>query len=111
MEHFSDNLVRLMGLHALPAKETAKLLGMSQSAFSKWASGSRQPSFTTALAIGEFFRVPADRLARAEFSELLANELSSADRFKAVEHDIRLRRLYGVPKPEKVVPINEKQRG
>jgi transcriptional regulator with XRE-family HTH domain len=105
VERFSDNLVRLMGLHALPAKEAAAMLGMSQSTFSKWASGTRQPSFTTALIVGEFFGVPADRLARAEFADLLANELSSPERYESVEAEIRRRRIYGVPK--KVVAINE----
>jgi transcriptional regulator with XRE-family HTH domain len=105
VERFSDNLVRLMGLHALPAKEAAEMLGMSQSTFSKWASGTRQPSFATALTVGEFFKVPADRLARAEFADLLANELSSPERFESVEAEIRRRRIYGVPK--KVVAINE----
>jgi transcriptional regulator with XRE-family HTH domain len=101
MEHFADNLNRLLGLHGLSAKEGASILGLSQSALSKWSTGERKPSFPTALTVGEFFHVPADRLARAEFGDLLANELASRDRFEDVEKEISRRRsgLHIVPKP------------
>ena len=105
MEHFADNLSRLLGLHGMSAKEAASLLGMSQSAFSKWSSGDRNPSFATALTVGEFFRVPADRLARAEFGDLLEHELTSRERFEEVESEIARRRsgLYAVPSDMPVV--------
>jgi transcriptional regulator with XRE-family HTH domain len=92
MDRFSENLSRLLGLHALPAKEAAEMLGISQSAFTKWATGKRNPSFTTALLVGEFFGVPADRLARADFGCLLEGELASSQRFDEVEAEIRRRR-------------------
>lgn len=92
MEHFADNLERLMGMHKLSAKEAADMLGLSQSVLSKWQSGARQPSFSSALAAGDFFGVPADRLARADFSDLLANELAEAGRYAEVEAEIRRRR-------------------
>jgi transcriptional regulator with XRE-family HTH domain len=86
---FADNLERLLGLHAFPAKYAARALGLSQSAFSTWQSGRRQPSFDTAMRIGEFFEIEASRLARASFASLLANELSDAERFERVEQRIR----------------------
>jgi len=68
------------------------MLGMSQSPFTKWATGQRNPLVTPALAGGEFFGVPANRLARANFGSLLENELASAERFEEVEAEIRRRR-------------------
>ena len=91
MDEFSNNLNRLLGLHALPAKEAATLLGMSQSAFSKWSTGARRPSFATAIAIGDFLEVAPDRLARAPFEELLP-ELADPERFRRVEAEIARRR-------------------
>jgi transcriptional regulator with XRE-family HTH domain len=92
MELFPENLRRLLGLHDLDQAEAAEMLGMSKASFSAWNSGRRQPSFQTALHIGEFFGVPADRLARAEFEDLLAHELADPDRFREVEAEIRRRR-------------------
>jgi hypothetical protein len=37
------------------------------------------------LRVGEFFGVPADRLAPAEFADLLQHELADPERFQAVE--------------------------
>ena len=92
MEHFADNFERLLGLHKLSGKEAADMLGLSQSVLSKWQSGARQPSFSSALTAGDFFGVPADRLARADFSDLLANELADTQRYADVEAEIRRRR-------------------
>jgi transcriptional regulator with XRE-family HTH domain len=86
---FADNLERLLGLHAFPAKYAARALGLSQSAFSTWQSGRRQPSFDTAMRIGDFFEIEPRRLARASFASLLANELADAERFERVEQRIR----------------------
>jgi hypothetical protein len=47
--------------------------------------GLRQPSFATGLKVGEFFGVPADRLATAEFTDLLQDELADPERFEVVE--------------------------
>jgi transcriptional regulator with XRE-family HTH domain len=92
MQRFPDNLNRLLGIHDLTAREAAKILGLSQSTFAKWGTGLRQPSFATALMVGEFFGVPADRLATAEFEDLLQNELANRERFHAVETKIRYSR-------------------
>jgi transcriptional regulator with XRE-family HTH domain len=85
---FPDNVRRLFGLHALSGSEAAKLLGISQSTIVKWAQGTRAPSFKTALIVGDFFQISADRLATAEFSDLLANELANPERFRTVEQRI-----------------------
>ncbi len=92
MEAFPDNLRRLLGVHALTAREAAALLDLSVSTFTKWERGLRQPSFSTALRVADFFGVPADRLATAEFKDLLQHELADPDRFDAVEERIQLDR-------------------
>ena len=92
MDAFPDNLRRLLGLHALTAREAAALLDLSVSTFTKWERGLRQPSFGTALRVGEFFGVAADRLATAKFKDLLEHELADPDRFDGVEEKIRVER-------------------
>ncbi len=89
MNRFPDNLNRLLGLHALSAREAAEMLDLSHSTFAKWGSGLRQPSFSMALRLAEFFGVPTDRLATAEFEDLLQHELADPERFGAVEARIR----------------------
>jgi DNA-binding XRE family transcriptional regulator len=89
MNRFPDNLNRLLGLHSLSAREAANMLDLSPSTFAKWGTGRRQPSFSTALRVGEFFLVPADRLATAEFEDLLQHELADPARFRAVEENIK----------------------
>lgn len=88
MDQFAENLARLLGVHHLDAKKAAALLGMSESAFTKWATGKRRPSFETAMRIGDFFQVPPERLARTPFQDLLANELADPERFRVVENMI-----------------------
>src|SRR5436305_12057630 len=85
MDQFKNNLTRLLGIHNLTAREAANILGLSQSTVGKWGTGLRQPSFGTALKVGEFFGIPADRLATAEFQDLLQHELADPERFEAVE--------------------------
>jgi transcriptional regulator with XRE-family HTH domain len=124
VEAFWGNLRRSLAVHGiLELKEAAEILGFSEAAFTKWANGSRSPSFTSALVAGDFLRIPPDRLARAEFIDLLEHELSDRERFEAVEKEIRQRRSilreageeragYGAPK-RKVVEIaqrNEERR-
>ncbi|HEX4519005.1 MAG TPA: helix-turn-helix transcriptional regulator [Gaiellaceae bacterium] len=92
LDPFADNLGRLLGLHALPAKEAAEMLNLSQSAFSKWAHGGRQPNLNTVLRFADFFGVSADRLARAPFEDILSNDLADPARFRAVEAEISKRR-------------------
>lgn len=91
MEHFTDNLNRLLGLHRLTAKDLARLLDLSPSTFAKWATGERQPSWQSIVAIGDFFGLLADRIARTPFEELLANELADPERFRNVEDDAKRR--------------------
>jgi transcriptional regulator with XRE-family HTH domain len=85
VRQFRDNLIRLLGVHNLSAREAAAILGLSESTVGKWGTGIRQPSFATALTVGEFFGVPADRLATAKFEDLLQHELADPERFRAVE--------------------------
>lgn len=85
MDQFKNNLTRLLGMHNLTSREAAQILGLSESTLGKWGTGLRQPSFATALKVGEFFGVPADRLATAEFQDLLQHELADPERFQAVE--------------------------
>jgi DNA-binding XRE family transcriptional regulator len=72
----------------LSGAEAAKLLGISQSTIAKWSQGTRAPSFKTAMMLGAFFLLPAERLATADFSDLLANELANPQRFQTVEKRI-----------------------
>ncbi len=89
---FADNLERLLGLHRLTSRQFSELVDVSESVLSKWQSGDRSPSFGSALLIADFFGVPADRLARADFDELLTHELADPERFREVEGEIRRRR-------------------
>ena len=104
--NFHNNVRRLFGLHGLSA-EAAKLLGISQSTLVKWGRGIRDPSFATALTIGDFFQVPADRLANAEFSGLLECELADPERYRAVEAKIHRARSELRP----VAPANQRRGG
>ncbi len=88
MEQFPDNLNRLLGMHDLTDREAAEILGLRQSTLGKWQTRMRRPSFAMALRVGEFFGVPADRLATAEFTDLLQHELADPERFEAVETKI-----------------------
>jgi DNA-binding XRE family transcriptional regulator len=92
VERFPENLRRILGLHDLEQSEAALMLNLSKQSFSAWNSRRRKPSFSTALLVGEFFLVPADRLAREPFESLLQNELADPDRFHEVEGEIRRRR-------------------
>jgi transcriptional regulator with XRE-family HTH domain len=95
MNRFPDNLNRLLGLHALSAREAAEMLGLSHSTFAKWEAGTRQPSFSMALRLAEFFGVPTDRLATAAFEDLLQHELADPERFRTVEAKIQQARSNG----------------
>ena len=103
VEHFADNVSRLFGLHKLTRSEIEKALPIkvSYSTLSKWEAGTRTPSFAKALEVGAFFGIAADRLATAEFEDLLAHELADPRRFQAVEVKIRAvrRGLRSVPPP------------
>jgi transcriptional regulator with XRE-family HTH domain len=108
-DRFADNLQRLAGLHGLTMKRAAALADVSESVVSKWASGDRHPSFTSALKFAVIFDVPADRLARADFGELLENELADAEKFRRVEKTLEelSRKFEG--QDETVTPIGTKR--
>jgi transcriptional regulator with XRE-family HTH domain len=86
---FTDNFVRLLGLHGLSQHFTAQLLGVSEATMSAWMNGKSTPSLPKAIDIAELFQVSTDRLMGAEFSDLLANELADPDRFERVEMRIK----------------------
>jgi transcriptional regulator with XRE-family HTH domain len=102
LKEFGNNLTRLVGFHNVQAVEVAEWTGMTASIFSKWVRGHREPSFRSAIAIGDFFGLSADRLARTPFVDLVGNELADVDRFERVEAEIRRRR-----KSKKKVPAIE----
>src|SRR3954470_9049133 len=93
MEAFGDNLVRLLGVHRLSAKEAARLMAISESSFSKWGRGVVTPGWTSAVIVGRFFDINPSRLAETPFEDLLANELASVERFRDVEREVQQRRI------------------
>jgi DNA-binding XRE family transcriptional regulator len=86
---FTDNFVRLLGLHALSQHFTAQLLGVSEATMSAWMNGKSTPSLAKAIDIAELFQITTDRLMGAKFSDLLANELADPERFERVESRIK----------------------
>lgn len=113
-DRFAENLQRLTGLHGLTMKRFAVLAGVSESVISKWSSGDRHPSFTSAMKVAEIFEVDPGRLARAEFPDLLEHELADAEKYRRVEKTLEelSRKVEG--KSEKVVPTKKrsgKERG
>src|SRR6266498_3103749 len=59
---FTDNFVRLLGLHALSQHFTAQLLGVSEATMSAWMNGKSTPSLAKAIDIAELFQITTDRL-------------------------------------------------
>lgn len=86
---FTDNFIRLLGLHGLTQHFTAELLGVSAATISSWMNGKSTPSLGKAIDIAELFKLSTDRLMGAEFSDLLAHELADRDRFDQVELRIK----------------------
>ena len=86
---FTDNFVRLLGLHALTQNFAGRLLGVSGATMSSWMNGRSTPSLAKAIQIAELFELSTDRLMGAEFSDLLERELADADRYRRVEERIR----------------------
>jgi transcriptional regulator with XRE-family HTH domain len=89
LPRFTDNFVRLLGLHALSQHYTAELLGVSSATMSAWMNGKSTPSLNKAIGIAELFQISTDRLMGAEFVDLLEHELSNPERFKSAEERIR----------------------
>jgi DNA-binding XRE family transcriptional regulator len=86
---FTDNFVRLLGMHALSQNVAAQLIGVSAATMSSWMNGKSTPSLGKAIAISELFGLPTDRLMGASFADLLEGELASRHRFEGVEERIR----------------------
>jgi transcriptional regulator with XRE-family HTH domain len=86
---FTDNFVRLLGLHALTQHFTAQLLSVSEATMSSWMNGRSTPSLAKAIDIADLFQISTDRLMGAEFSDLLARELADAERYERVEKRIK----------------------
>lgn len=86
---FTDNFVRLLGLHGLTQHFTAQLIGVSEATMSSWMNGKSTPSLAKAIDIADLFQISTDRLMGAEFADLLANELANPERYDKVEKRIR----------------------
>jgi transcriptional regulator with XRE-family HTH domain len=86
---FTDNFVRLLGLHGLSQNFTAQLLGVSEASMSAWMNGRSTPSLAKAIDIAELFGISTDQLMGAEFVDLLQTDLADPERFKKVEDRIR----------------------
>jgi transcriptional regulator with XRE-family HTH domain len=89
LSRFTDNFVRLLGLHALSQHFAAQLLGVSEATISSWMNGKSRPSLSKAIAVADLSQISTDKLMGAEFHDLLANELSDRERFDRVEERIR----------------------
>jgi transcriptional regulator with XRE-family HTH domain len=83
-----DNLRRLLGLHAIPARGFAPLVSISSQTISELLSGRRSASIHTARALADFFEVSLDGLLDKPFEELLITELTDRARFLSVEAKI-----------------------
>lgn len=98
LPRFTDNFIRLLGLHGLTQHFTAQLLAVSEATMSSWMNGKSTPSLAKAIDIADLFQISTDRLMGAEFSDLLSNELADAERFERVETRIK----HGQSKPKSV---------
>ncbi len=88
MDELPNNLRRLLGLHALPARHFTALVPISSQAVSEVMGGKRQPSLNTVQLIATFFEIPLDRLLNTPFEDLLAVEIADTGRYQRVEAKI-----------------------
>ena len=88
MNELANNLRRLLGLHALPARGFAGLVPLSSQAVSEIMGSKRGASLNTAQTIAAFFEIPLERLLNAPFRELLPSEVADAGRYDRVEAKI-----------------------
>lgn len=88
MNELGNNLKRLLGLHALPARGFASLVPISSQAVSEIMGGKRGASLSTAQSIAAFFEIPLDRLLNTPFTELLPAEIADTERYDGVEAKI-----------------------
>ena len=92
MEHFPDNITRILGLHDLSARRAGELVDISAQTLSEWKYRKREPSLGVLLRLAEFFEISADRLVSAPFQALLTQELADPERFDRVEQKIKRHR-------------------
>ncbi len=101
MDELGNNLKRLLGLHALTARDAAALIGLSAQAISEIQASKRGASYPTARSLAKFFEMSTDRLADTPFVDLLATELADPERYKRVEQKIRPTRTQQKPRAAK----------
>lgn len=89
LPRFTDNFLRLLGLHGLSQHFTAQLLGVSEATMSSWMNAKSTPSLPKAIDIADLFQISTDRLMGAEFVDLLQRELADPERFEQVEARIK----------------------
>jgi transcriptional regulator with XRE-family HTH domain len=87
-ENFSKNLRTLLGVHALTAKEAARLTGVSVNALSSWMTGGRDPSLASMQKLAAFFEVDAFKLLGQYTGSFLLEELADLDRWQRVEDKV-----------------------
>lgn len=85
---FGDNLSRLIGMHALSAKQAAVTLGLSPNSFTAWRTGGRTPSTAVLMKLASFFEVDAFLLHSGDPQELIQSA-AEPERFETVEKKIR----------------------
>jgi transcriptional regulator with XRE-family HTH domain len=86
-----ENLKRILGLHALTAKDASTVLGLSVQALSELQKGKRtSPSLRTVGTIAGFFDIPIGHLLDMPTAELVATSLSDPERYIKVERELDL---------------------
>lgn len=88
MERFSDNLLRLGGMHRLTNKQLAALVGVNYTTLAAWNRGAYKPSADNLLSIATLFEVPPTALASEPFAALLPH-ISDPARYERIENRIR----------------------
>ncbi len=83
---FGDNLKRLLGMHALPARHFARIVNISPQTLSGLVGG-RPPSMASAQTVAHFFEIPLGDLIDKRFDQLLGY-VADIDRFHRVEAKI-----------------------
>src|SRR5262245_53242968 len=84
-DNFAKNLRTLLGVHALTAKETSRLTGVSVNALSSWMTGERDPSLASMEKLAGFFEIDAFKLLGQYTGSFLMEELADIDRWARVE--------------------------
>lgn len=91
---FSLQLKELRQQRNLSQKELAKILNVATGTVGNWEAGSREPDFSMAIKIADFFDVSLDRLLGREHltdavcEKLTANEYEMLRAFRSVGHTL-----------------------